>query len=184
MAYKKTFKERFESVALYTALTVPVAGALGGAWFGATSSVAAGTAGAVLLGTGGAAAGLVLGAAVGAAGFVAAHAIYKNKEYIALAVMGMAVLPFALAARGLKGMRRAAAARLQKMRPKIRPSSDGNTVPAAAPEKPAAAKNTARSLGGWLKKRFQNKSAGKAEKDASAAPKNPAPKNPSPPAPG
>ncbi len=175
MAYKKTFKERFESTVLFTALAAPVAGFLGGAWLGATSSIMNGVGGAILFGAGGAMTGLVLGGFAGAVGFTAANAIYKNKEYIALAVVAVASLPFALAARGLDGMRRALSAQVQKIRPvRSGAAADGT---ASVPEKPAAAKNTPRSIGGWLKSRFQNKSGRTAETKtpASKAPKNNAP---------
>lgn len=175
MTYKKTFKERFQSATLYTALAVPVAGVVGGAWLGATSALAQGAAGAVMLGMGGAMAGLMLGGVAGAAGFVAANAIYKNKEYIALAVTAVTIAPFMLAARGLNRLRGAAADKLKKMRPA---KPEKSAAPEQPPEKPAAAQISARAIGGWLKNRFAGKSMPKAEKDMPpAAPKNAAPKN-------
>lgn len=158
MTYKKTFKERFESATFYTAMAMPVAGALGGAWLGGTSTLVNGIAGTLLLGAGGAMTGLVVGGLVGAAGFVAANALYKNKEYIALAAAAVASVPFALAARGFDGLRRGLSSRLQKMRkPQI--ETNANTEgPVSTAEKPAAATKTARSISGWLKGCFQSKS--------------------------
>lgn len=107
-SYKKTFKERFESATFFTAASMPFLGLAGGAWIGATSALSSGVGLAIGLaiglGVAGAAGGFVAGAVVGAAGFFAANAIYKNKEYIALAATFVAIAPFALAGRGLKNL--------------------------------------------------------------------------------
>jgi hypothetical protein len=167
MTYKKTFKERFESTTLYTALAVPVAGVLGGAWFGATSGFATGTAGAVLLGTGGAAAGLVLGGIVGAAGFFTANAIYKNKEYIALAAIAVTVLPFALAGRALKAAGTSLSTKVQKIWPKR--SSAASSQPPAVSEKPQDTAPTGRTLTSRLKACFSRHNGRKALPESEAA---------------
>ena len=103
-SYKKTFKERFESATFFTAASMPFLGLAGGAWIGATSALSSGVGLAIGLGVAGAAGGFMAGAVVGAAGFFAANAIYKNKEYIALATTFVAIAPFALAGRGLKNL--------------------------------------------------------------------------------
>lgn len=96
-------RERFETLSLYVAGAIPVLGLAGGGYLGATAGFFGATAGgAVALGVACAAAGAALGVVVGITGFIAANAIYKNKEYI-IAGSAMALYaPFALAGRGLK----------------------------------------------------------------------------------
>lgn len=139
-AYKKTFKERFESATFFTAATMPFLGLAGGAWLGATSALSSGAGLAIGLGVAGAAGGFVAGAVVGAAGFFAANAIYKNKEYIALAATFVVIAPFALAGRGLKNLGQKMKSLLPKRDTpaaakddaKTKPPQSGDASPAAS----------------------------------------------------
>ncbi len=99
-------RERFETLSLYVAGAIPVLGLAGGGYLGATAGFFGATAGgAAALGVACAAAGAALGVVVGITGFIAANAIYKNKEYI-IAGSAMALYaPFALAGRGLKAVK-------------------------------------------------------------------------------
>lgn len=165
MTYKKTFKEHFERTNLYTALAVPVVGLLGGAWLGATA--ATGTAGAIALGIGGAVTGLALGGIVGAAGFFAANALYKNKEYIALAAMAMTVLPFALAGRALKTAGKNLSTKAQKVWPK-RDGLDSPSSPDVS-EKPEGSAPPSWALAGRLKACFTRNNGRAASPESEAA---------------
>lgn len=137
-AYKKTFKERFESATFFTAATMPFLGLAGGAWLGATSALSSGAGLAIGLGVAGAAGGFVAGAVVGAAGFFAANAIYKNKEYIALAATFVVIAPFALAGRGLKNLGQKMKSLLPKRDTPAAEKDNAKAMPQTGDASPAA----------------------------------------------
>lgn len=114
MKYKKTFKEIFQSATFYTAMSMPVLGAAGGAWAAVTSTLATGAGAAVALGLGGAVVGVGAGAVIGAVGFVTANAIYENKEHIVIGTLIAATLPFMLAGKALGNLAKKAQGWLRK----------------------------------------------------------------------
>lgn len=103
---KENFKAHFEQTSFYAACAIPVLGGIGGAYLGAVSGLLGPSVGAaVTIGIGGAAVGALAGLPVGAAGFFAANSLYKNKEYIVMAMAFAVTAPFALALKGLKAVK-------------------------------------------------------------------------------
>lgn len=102
--HKKSAKEIFQSITFYASASLPVIGAAGGGYLGATSAIVSSVLGATALGAAGVAVGLAGGALAGAATYFAANAVYENKEYIIAGAALAVTLPFVALGRGLKSV--------------------------------------------------------------------------------